>query len=86
MRGHMNKTTSDSPCRHNRAICAPFCSQDYNEIVHDPAKFRESLDAKIEQFPELFPAEIETGYQMKDSRQSKKLSIPIRRITISGVN
>ena len=82
----MNKTTSGSTCRHNRAICVPFCSQDYNEIVHDPAKFRKSLDAGVEQFPELFPAEIGTGYEMKDNRESKKLSIPIRRIKVSGVS
>ena len=82
----MNKTTSGSTCRCNRVICVPFCSDDYNKIVDDPAKFREYLDAGIEQFPELFPAEIKTGYQMKDDRESKKLLIPIRRIKVSGTS
>ncbi len=86
MRGHMDKKVSGSTSRHNRTICVPFCSQDYNKIVCNPVEFREALDARIEQFPELFPAKIETGYEMKDNRDSKKLSIPIRRIKVSGVN
>jgi len=82
----MDKTASDSTSRHNRIIYTPFCSQNYNKIIHDPAKFRVCLDARIEQFPELFPAEITTGYRMKDMKESKKLSIPIRRIKVSGVS
>ena len=82
----MKKTASGSTPRPNRMICLPFCSQDYNEIVHDDDKFRGALDAMIGQFPELFPAEITTGYQMKDMRESTKLSIWIRRIKVSGVS
>ena len=82
----MDKIVSDSTSRFNRTICVPFCSQDYNKIVCNSVKFREALDARIEQFPELFPAEIGTGYNMKDNRKSKKLSIPIRRIKVSGVS
>jgi len=54
--------------------------------VHDPAKFRASVNARIEQFPELFPAEITAGYRMKDIKESKKLSNPIRRIEVSGIS
>ncbi|PXF58665.1 MAG: hypothetical protein C4B58_05840 [Deltaproteobacteria bacterium] len=54
--------------------------------MHDPAKFRASVYARIEQFPELFPAEITAGYRMKDIKESKKLSIPIRRIEVSGIS
>jgi len=82
----MDKIISGSTSRQNRTICVPFCSQDYNKIVCNSVKFREALDARIEQFPELFPAEIGTGYEMKDNRESKKLSIPIRRIKVSKVS
>jgi len=82
----MDKTASGSTSRHNRIICLPFCSQDYNKIVCNYVKFREALDARIEQFPELFPTEIGTDYLMKDNRESKKLSISICRIKVSGVS
>jgi len=81
----MDKTASDSTCRHSRIICISFSSNEYR-IVNDPAKFRAYLDAMIEQFPELFPAEITEGYKMKDIRESKKLSIVIRRISVSGIS
>ena len=82
----MDKIVSYSTSRFNRTICVPFCSQDYNKIVCNSVKFRKALDALIEQFSELFPAEIGTGYKLKDNRKSKKLSIPIRRIKVSGVS
>jgi len=84
----MDKTASVSIPRHNRVICVPFSPsvQDYNKTVHDSAKFRASVNARIEQFPELFPAEITAGYRMKDIKESKKLSIPIRRIEVSGIS
>lgn len=66
MRGHMDKTASGSTPRHNRVICIPFSPsvKDYNKTVHDPAKFRAFVDARIKQFPELFPAEITAGYSL----------------------
>ena len=84
----MDKTASVSIPRHNRVICVPFSPsvQDYNKTVHDSAKFRASVNARIEQFPELFPAEITAGYRMKDIKESKKLSNPIRRIEVSGIS
>ena len=84
----MDKTTSGTTPRHNRVICIPFSPsvKDYIKTVYDHVKFRASLDAMIKQFPELYPAEITAGYRMKDIKESKKLSIPIRRIEISGVS
>jgi len=38
-----------------------------NSIGYAKLSFRESLDARIEQFPELFSAEIGTGYQINDN-------------------
>jgi len=70
----------------NRVICLPFDKKIYDDIVKDANKFRASLDKFIEQYPELFPQEITQGYQLKDVREPKKLSVPIRRILIKKSN
>jgi len=54
MRGHMDKIVSSSTSLHTRTICVPFCSQNYNKIACNFVKFREALDAIIEQLPDLF--------------------------------
>jgi hypothetical protein len=55
------------------------------ETVFDPLGFRAHVDDQIATSPELFPADIATGYQMKDFYYSKKLSIPIRRIEVANI-
>ena len=80
----MGKADLKSTLRKNRIICLPFSQENYCENVHDPVAFRKCMDYRIEQFPELFPPEITQGYLMKDIYQSKKLSIPIRRIEIAN--
>jgi len=56
------------------------------EIVQDSRTFRYWIDENITNYPGLFPPQIQQGYLMKDDRIPKKLSIPIRRITIGGVS
>lgn len=73
--------------RQNRSICLPFINHShYIEIVKCSNGFRASIDSFAKQWPELFPLEILQGYLMKDIRLSKKLSIPVRRIEISGIS
>jgi hypothetical protein len=73
--------------RQNRSICLPFINHShYIEIVKCPNGFRASIDSFAKEWPELFPLEILQGYLMKDIRLSKKLSIPVRRIEISGIS
>lgn len=76
----MGKTDLKSTLGKDRTICLPFEREEYWNIIDDPNAFRKSVDDRIEQFPELFPDEICQGYLMKDIRNSKKLSIAIRRI------
>ena len=71
--------------RNNRTICFPFSQDNYESNIHNPDDFRGSIDKRIELFPELFPPEIENGYQMKDFYFSKKQSIWSRRIKTAGV-
>ncbi len=73
--------------RQNRLICLTFNSlSHYIEIVNYPEKFRAFMDSIAKQWPELLPPEFFNGYLMKDIRPSTKLSIPVRRIKISGVS
>jgi len=73
--------------RQTRLICLPFdCLSHYIEIVNYPEKFRATMDSIVKQWPELFPPEFFNGYLLKDIRPSTKLSIPVRRIKISGIS
>lgn len=78
----MNTLLNESPQYKNRTICIPFEEKEYEKIVTDVKKFRAYLERMIQAFPELFPAEINNGYQMKDIRFSKKAKINLRRIKI----
>ena len=77
---------SDStPSCGNRTICLPFSEEEYLESIHHPPRFRAILNESIEQFPQLFPPEIQAGYRMKDIRYSSKLALPLRRIEVQGI-
>ena len=80
----MGKRNLKSKCGDDKSICLPFRPEGYLEIVHNAVLFRKYVDDRIEIFPELFPAEIANGYQMKDIRTSIKLLIPIRRIQVGN--
>ena len=68
-----------------RVICLDFHEDSYPNIVKDPMRFRESLNNQISQYPELFPDDINQGFQMKDQHTSEKLGLVVRRINIGGV-
>jgi hypothetical protein len=53
--------------------------------IEDFKKFRIMLDGFFGEFPELFPDGICEGYQMKETRRSKKTKIPTRRISVGSV-
>jgi hypothetical protein len=81
----MKAEDTKSPKRNKRTICLPFSQGNYECNVNDPVDFRICIDKWIDLFPELFPPEITSGYQMKDRYYSKKQSIWIRRIKIAGI-
>jgi len=82
----MGNADTASATRNNRTICLPFSQEDYEANIKNPADFRSCIDKRIELFPELFPTEVAGGYLMKDIYQSKKLSIPLRRIEVAGIS
>ena len=82
----MGIADATSTNRNKRIICLPFSQDNYEAIIQNPSDFRKYIDKQIELFPELFPADIANGYQMKDMYFSKKLSVRTRRIKICGVS
>ena len=72
--------------RPHRVICLAITLEVYQIIINESSLFRGYLDQQIEQFFELFPSPILSGYRMKDMYLSKKLGITIRRIEINGIN
>ena len=82
----MGNADTASATRNKRTICLPFSQEDYEANVKNPVDFRSCIDKRIKLFPELFPTEVAAGYLMKDIYQSKKLSIPLRRIQVAGIS
>lgn len=78
----MAEGKAQKPLNSCRTICLPIAEETYSEIVEDPRKFREWLDAVFQQMPEVFPAGFEQGFSMKDRRASKKQNLTIRRIEL----
>lgn len=75
---------SKSTPRKNRTICIGFPAN-YDEIIKNPSSFRAVIDDSFKRYPELFPLDIVDGYELKESRISKKTSVLVRRILINGV-
>ncbi|MDD2388444.1 MAG: hypothetical protein PHP23_01740 [Desulfobacterales bacterium] len=80
----MTNPDSISTLRKDSTIVLPFDQDYYPEIVADSVAFRAELDHFIDLYPELFPSQIKAGYRMKAERYSKRLSLCIRRIEITG--
>ncbi len=76
--------TLDLKARANRCIILPVTLADYQQSVEDARAFRTMVDQQIAAHPELFPAGIEQGYALHDSRASKKLpAVRLRRISLN---
>jgi len=78
-------TTTLPSERVNRTIILPVGQEEYDIILHDPAKFRQWIGQNYEQHPELFSAEIKQGAQLKSyilngTRTDKKIGLVVRRI------
>ena len=56
--------------RYNRTICLPVSEEEYQTIIDNNKTFRAFLVTHYEQMPELFPATISQGFQLKDHRIS----------------
>jgi hypothetical protein len=70
--------------RGHRTIRPPFDRERYEQTVLDAASFRQYLDEYIQQFPELFPADIQQGYTLHEVRFSRRRQMYYRRISLNG--
>jgi hypothetical protein len=69
----------------SKRVCLPVEPEEYQRILFDPLAFRQFLDPKIAQYPELFPQTIGQGYTLHDILPpSKKMpDIRLRRIKVA---
>jgi len=71
-----------------KRICVAIGQEEYQLVWNDPIAFRQILDARIAQFPELFPRAIAQGYTFHDILPaSKKMpDVRLRRIQVADGN
>lgn len=68
-----------------KRITLPIEWELYKQLVGDDQLFRSHLDQMIEQYPELFPAQIGQGYRWHDQRTSHKMpEVTLRRIKLNA--
>jgi len=69
-----------------KSIRISFLEDEYERILSDNKYFTERLNFNIERYPDLFPPEIKNGYRLFGFiKASKKQSITVRRIEITGI-
>jgi hypothetical protein len=70
----------------NKRVILPIGLERYHELMDDCALFRAELDKMIEQYPELFPAEISEGYELHDilPESCKLPGVRFRRIKLKA--
>jgi hypothetical protein len=68
----------------NRRITLPVTLAAYNELKEDAVAYRQWVDQMIKFYPELFPADIDTGYTLHDvlPTSAKLANVQLRRIRL----
>jgi len=67
----------------NKSICLPVLSEtSYGTLVSNPTAFRHYLELWAAKHPEIFPAEMATGFWFHDMITSRKLNLKMRRIRL----
>jgi len=76
---------SNKAPRGARQICIPLTQKHYEAIWDDIQAVRDYLDTVIAEHPEIFPAEISEGYQLRGHLpESKKLpGIRLRQLKLA---
>jgi hypothetical protein len=75
-------SANGSPTRGIRTIILPAREETYRAVLKNPTQFRTWLLECFAVYPELFPEGFVDGFQMKDSRTSRKAELPLRRIQL----
>lgn len=70
-----------------KTICLPFASEtEYQETLKDKKAYRKYLNSSYKKYPELFPAEMKSGYTFCGFTESKKQELSMRRIKLKKNN
>jgi len=70
--------------RGSKTITVPFTQEIHEKIIHDASLFRNYLDEQIELNPNIFPKEIDKGYEFHAFRTSGKLGGRTRQIKLKS--
>jgi hypothetical protein len=72
--------------RPSRRIVIPIGQEEYECLMEDTNAFRAYLDQRLEQYPELFPTEMNQGYRWYGlyPRSKKMPDVRLRRIRLSA--
>ena len=69
----------------NKPICVPFASEAlYREYVDHPAQYRQYLSEMLNQYPELFPQDMDQGFTFHDAYASVKQDVIVRRMKVQA--
>jgi hypothetical protein len=63
-------------------ICLPVCEDEYRAMIGDARGFRGFVERCYQEMPELFPSNFRQGFELKDSRVSKRTGLRIRRVEL----
>ena len=64
----------------NKHICLPFASEaQYRAYVDHPAPYRQYLSEMRNQYPDLFPQDMDQGFPLHDAYESVKQDVIVRR-------
>lgn len=71
----------------SRTIILNFVETDYDQFMQDQNMAHQFIQAAFSAHPELFPAEMDSGYQLNGkTRVSQKLGIQMRKIKVAGIS
>lgn len=78
--------TSSERVKGSKRICIPIDREEYEQVIEDKKAFRQLLDSQVEQYPQIFPATIGSGYKLHGRLpQSKKMpEVMLRRIQLTA--
>lgn len=73
--------------KQSRTIVLSFTEELYNYFMADQELAHRTLSSQIQEYPELFPQGIETGYMLNGkTRKSKKLGFQMRKIRVGEIS
>ena len=78
----MAESLATQASRGHRTLCLPFEVETHRRVVRRPRRVRRVVGACFRDAPELFPAGLDRGYELKDDRTSAKRGLAIRRILL----